>query len=148
EEDPRLLDPHQRLGGDLVWVEELVTFLTQQVLTRLGDLQLAAARLAAEGPGHPPLQVHAHLFDPLVAEELEGRPAAGLDLDLDDPVLHEARAEVPPQLVLRARVRLGRRVRRRFSAFGAGEVLRPETARTLGRLRTRRLEPRRARGRR
>jgi hypothetical protein len=94
ENDPGFLDTLHRDARDRFHVHELLLFVLLQPLPRLGDRHTLALRAALEETRHHLLDVEANFFDRRALDDLEGRHALVLDLDLDEAIVKASGTEL------------------------------------------------------
>src|SRR5437868_10727917 len=103
EDDAARLDALERLPDDGFVVDQLLRLLLLEDAPRLGNAQLALLGLLSEWEAAEHLlQVDAHLFHALRAEDLHVALRALLHVQLDHAIVEPARAQHPAQLFARA----------------------------------------------
>src|SRR5437667_1138187 len=127
EDDPRVLGPSDRLGHDLLHVDELLRLLLDEKAPGLGDPHPPPLGPARQNVRQHVLQVEPHLLHALTGEDLDHRHRLLLRLELDHPLVEPARPELDPELVLRGLARgIGRDLLERARREGLGRPVRQQ----------------------
>src|SRR5207249_1179430 len=109
EDNAAVLDALDSQAGHGIHIDELLLLFLNQVFQRFGDLHLSFLGALSQKTGKDIFDVDIHFLDTLIADDLECRKVALLDLDFDHALVEFAFPQLSAQFLPRPVPLFGRR---------------------------------------